>query len=127
MFHGRCIVCIVPYRFWPEKLLQSLLTYCLQKHLLFYEESLQLQLSFVFKPIIGKLKLKYSCIFSALHAGRSGEGLYGDVLREMDEGVGQILNKIRQLGPFSSRQFSARIFLQSQNSGFLSGFDFFPG
>ncbi len=30
----------------------------------------------------------------------------------MDEGVGQILNKIRQLGHFSSSQFSARIFLR---------------
>jgi hypothetical protein len=45
----------------------------------------------------------------------------------MDEGVGQILNKIRQLGQFSSRQFSARIFLQfvegpSQDPGFM----FFP-
>ncbi len=47
--------------------------------------------------------------------------------------MGQILTKIRQLGQLSSRQFSARIFLQpienpAQDLGFMSVFsqvDFF--
>ncbi len=92
--------------------MKKYVAYLFEKHPQFCKESLKRSVLFI--PVIERKKILYPLyplLLSALHTGRSGEGLYGDVLREMDEGVGQILNKIRQLGQFFSRQFSARIFL----------------